>query len=306
MHASFQALMTEILDYAGMFPPAKLPIDKALPAYLAAKKSSPNRWMLGRFVCPTAELPKILDLGLNVADLSEITIAALGQRATGHQTMASTFDEDLGHIWALRESLRLDGIVNVYEVALPAGVTEFPASLVDSLRRENLSGFVEVPFGPNWVRDFDALTTTIKPGTLGLKLRCGGLTADAFPSDAYVAHFIHRATNRQLAWKATAGLHHPRRHWDAALGVWHHGFLNVFLAGILARIHRLTERDIAGILADREGAGFQITADRIAWKTWSATTEQIRTFRATAATTFGSCSFDEPCQDLMTMGLLDG
>ncbi len=304
MHAAVRALMTEIVDYAGMFPPAKLPFEVALPNYLAAKGAR-NGWMLGRFVCPTIELTKVLDAGLSASDLSRLTMTALGQKAANSQTILSTFDEDLGHIWALRESVRDESIVNVYEVALPAGVTELPTELIDALRRENLTGFVEVPFGPNWVRDFDALTSSIAPGTVGLKLRCGGLAKEAFPSDAHVAHFIRRVAVRGLAWKATAGLHHPRRHWDASLGVWHHGFLNVFLAGILAPIHRLTERDIAAILGDREGAGFQISGESIAWKSWSATTEQVRTQRGIAATTFGSCSFDEPCQDLLTMGLLE-
>ncbi len=305
MHASIRALMTGIIDYAGMFPPAKLPLETAMPTYLTAKRASANRRMLGRMVCPTTELTKILDLDISAADMANLAIAALGHRASSEQTITSTFDEDLGHIWALRESLRMDGAIGIYEFALPAGVTALPSGFTDLLRREVLTGFVEVPFGPNWVRDFDALTATIAPGTLGLKLRCGGLTADAFPADAYVAHFIHRVSARQLVWKATAGLHHPRRHWDAKLGVWHHGFLNVFVAGILTRLHRLTERDIASIIADRDGAGLKIDNDSITWKTWSATTEQIRTLRETAATSFGSCSFDEPCQDLSAMGLLD-
>ena len=107
------------------------------------------------------------------------------------------------------------------------------------------------------------------------------------------------------AWKATAGLHHPRRHWDANLKVWHHGFLNVFIAGLLAQIHPLTEADVVEILADRDGAHFRFGDDSLGWKNWSCTTQQIMELRITSATTFGSCSFEEPCEDLLAMGLLD-
>ena len=42
----------------------------------------------------------------------------------------------------------------------------------------------------------------------------------------------------------------------------------------------------------------------IAWKDWTCTTQQIIELRTTAATSFGSCSFTEPIDDLKAMGLL--
>jgi hypothetical protein len=139
---------------------------------------------------------------------------------------------------------------------------------------------------------------------IGLKIRTGGLTPEAFPSEADVAFFIARCQLAMAPWKATAGLHHPRRHWDAGIKVWHHGFLNVFGAGLLARTNPLTEANIVEILADREGENFRFEPDRFAWKDWTCTTAQIVECRMTSATTFGSCSFAEPCEDLAVMGLI--
>ena len=58
MHASVRALLTGIIDYAGMFPPANLPLDEALRNYLRYR-SEPESWMLGRFICPAARLAEL-------------------------------------------------------------------------------------------------------------------------------------------------------------------------------------------------------------------------------------------------------
>jgi hypothetical protein len=173
--------------------------------------------------------------------------------------------------------------------------------------------FLEAPRTATWRNDIELLLAETKAPTdvadwlgprFGLKLRCGGVSADAFPTDEDVAFFIARCRDAGLPWKATAGLHHPRRHFDKSLSLWHNGFLNVFVAGLLAQSNPLTPADIAAILADRHGTHFCFKDDRIAWKDWSCTTEQINASRR-MATSFGSCSFEEPVEDLIALGLLD-
>jgi hypothetical protein len=44
-------LLTGLIDYAGLFPPAKLSLDQAIRNY-AAYRQCPERWMLGKFVIP--------------------------------------------------------------------------------------------------------------------------------------------------------------------------------------------------------------------------------------------------------------
>ena len=57
---SIRALLTEIIDYAGLFPPSALPMPEAAGNYAAYKKSVYN-WMLGRFVVPVNRLDEFLE-----------------------------------------------------------------------------------------------------------------------------------------------------------------------------------------------------------------------------------------------------
>src|SRR5947199_4021353 len=92
--------------------------------------------------------------------------------------------------------------------------------------------YYEVALGPN----VPALLDAIKEVGGRAKIRTGGLTAEAFPSAEAVAKFLVECATRDLAFKATAGLHHPLRcvkpftyEVNSQSGMMH-GFLNVFLA----------------------------------------------------------------------------
>src|SRR5687768_3159002 len=52
------ALLSEIVDDAGLFPPASLPMDEAVRAHMAARQGQ-YRWMLGRFLCPSDRLEEL-------------------------------------------------------------------------------------------------------------------------------------------------------------------------------------------------------------------------------------------------------
>jgi hypothetical protein len=61
---------------------------------------------------------------------------------------------------------------------------------------------------------------------------------------------------------------------------------------------------IMPILEDREASHFNFTENAVGWGGWTGTIEQIESARRHAVTSFGSCSFDEPRQDLKALGLL--
>jgi hypothetical protein len=138
------------------------------------------------------------------------------------------------------------------------------------------------------------------------KIRTGGVKPEAIPSVAEVAHFIRSCANRPVAFKATAGLHHPVRaehpltyEPDSPRTVMH-GFLNVFMAACFAW-HGA--RAIEPILAETDPTAFRFD-DRAHWRNQSLDAAQVRHARVNFAHAFGSCSFEEPVRDLEALGLL--
>src|SRR2546428_636422 len=82
MFASVRAFLDQLIDYAGLFPPAKLPLEEALRNYLHLKKNSPHRRMLGRFVCPAARLQELSSLAKSHDEAALLTLTALGPQSS--------------------------------------------------------------------------------------------------------------------------------------------------------------------------------------------------------------------------------
>lgn len=153
------------------------------------------------------------------------------------------------------------------------------------------------------IADLSLLDAIAQHG-LRAKIRTGGITPDAFPAIGNVAAFLRACHEKGVTFKATAGLHHPLRcvkpltyEPDAPLGTMH-GFLNVFLAAMLL--------DHAGeILTESDASAFAFDDDGASWRGHRVRAATIAELRRTFATSFGSCSFEEPIADLRALGLLD-
>jgi hypothetical protein len=160
--------------------------------------------------------------------------------------------------------------------------------------------YVEVPL------DQLNLLDVVKQSGCRAKIRTGGVKPEAIPSCAQVAEFILRCAERQLAFKATAGLHHPIRA-EYALSYEHnapravmHGFINILMAAAFA-FHG--EKQIEEIIAETEAAAFSFS-ETACWRNKSLTVEQLQDARSNFIHSVGSCSFEEPVQDLQKLGLL--
>ena len=140
--------------------------------------------------------------------------------------------------------------------------------------------------------DFEAL----RAHQLGAKIRCGGVTPEAFPDDAAVVAFVRGCVEKGVPFKATAGLHHPFRTRDEELGVLQHGFVNLLAATVF------DETD--AIVAETDPAAFTLSVDGLGWRERFASREQVEEARG-VFTAFGSCSFSEPIEDLIAHGVLD-
>jgi hypothetical protein len=139
--------------------------------------------------------------------------------------------------------------------------------------------------------------------TFGYKLRTGGVTADAFPTSAQIAHALVAAATHQLPIKFTAGLHHPIRQFRDEVKTKMHGFLIVLGAAVLAAEHRWDAKQTAAMLEDENPRSFSFTDDFFTWRDWKIDAERLKYWRRFVRS-FGSCSFDEPRDDLRALGFL--
>jgi hypothetical protein len=139
--------------------------------------------------------------------------------------------------------------------------------------------------------------------TFGFKLRTGGVTADAFPTSAQIAKVLVTAAAHRLPMKFTAGLHHPLRQYREEVQAKMHGFLNVLGAAALAAEHQWDADQTAIMLEDENAQSFSFTDDFFAWREWRIDIKRLQ-YRRRFVVSFGSCSFDEPRDDLRVLKLL--
>lgn len=317
MRQSVLVLLSRSIDYAGIFPPAALPLEEAAARYAALLAGS-ERWVLGRFVCPAM---RVSELGsLRAAASSPPTVlAVLGPAAASLDELAASTAEVRQHLQPLVGGGGL--AVDQYEVPLPAAVISGGAKAVAEAAGA-VTGALAAP--RRMLVALEAPVAGSPPAVLGeviqglasanraspatpvcLKVRCGGSTAAAIPTVEELANVMALGRDHGVLIKATQGLHHPLRHWDETLGCPVHGFLNLFAAAVLARSHGFDGHRLAEVLADEDPASFVFTESGFAWRDHPASLEALAAARRFGVTSFGSCSVEEPLEGLRSLGLVE-
>jgi hypothetical protein len=119
------------------------------------------------------------------------------------------------------------------------------------------------------------------------KVRCGG---ESTPSVDELATGVRRCRDLGVPFKATAGLHHAVRTGRE------HGFLNLLAACCLGFEE--------AVLADEDPAAFRLTPERFSWRGQGCDGETVARVRRELFTSFGSCSVQEPVDELRALGML--
>ncbi len=317
MKQSVLVLLSRSLDYAGIFPPAGLPFETAAARYVAML-AGPERFLLGRFVCPLSRLQGAESLR-PTAGSPPVVLAVLGAAADSLEALKAQAVADRQRLQALAAAGFL--AVDQYEVALPqAVVSGGPASVATAAqavtealampRRMLVALEVAVAGTPSELVAGAvaglARANAASPSTpVCLKVRCGGATPAAVPTLKELARVIVATREHGVLIKATQGLHHPFRHLDAGLGCRVHGFVNLLAAVVLARTHGFDSTGVAEVLADEDPGAFTFTDSGFAWRDHPASLEALAAARRFGLSSFGSCSVDEPMAELRALGLLD-
>ncbi|MGK7875572.1 MAG: hypothetical protein AB4426_20415 [Xenococcaceae cyanobacterium] len=295
MLASVKALFSSIVDYAGLFPPAKLGMKEAIANYAQYQMTCYN-WMLGRFVLPTSRLNEFEEL---------LPKFSLEDSKTRQWSLSAIVSGD----WKL-EIEKVQSFNSKDQIAITA--LEFPMLLSTEIERviprlpAGVDAFFEIPFS----EDLEAYLAVLQGTNVSAKIRTGGITADAFPSMAQLCRFILACADARLPFKATAGLHHPlpAKHpltskSDSPSTVMH-GFLNVAISAALVYWQKVTAEEALAVLQESSIDAFQFRTDSISWKDRRLDISELEQTRQRFFRSFGSCSFQEPVNDLKDLKLL--
>jgi hypothetical protein len=281
---AIQAALTGLIDYAGLYPPAALDMRTAVRSYLAYRKQE-YAWVLGRFIVELARLD----------ELRETAGDALGEMRL---SVIAPADADLS---VIRERRNCGFRIEALEIKCDAPLR---IARICEHMPPDVECYFEVPIAQACTNTIDAIATV----AMRAKLRMGGVVPEAFPTARQVAERVHLVADRGIAFKATAGLHHPvrSRHRltyaaDSPHGMMH-GFMNMLCAAAVIR-SGATIDDAVRVLEEEDAAALHVSDETIGAHERRWTTEEIREVRQFFVG-FGSCSFIEPIQDLQALGWL--
>ncbi len=286
---SIRMLLSEAIDYAGLFPPATLSMPEAVINY-ATYRNSNYSWMLGRFV---------------------VTAARLGEF---YECARDFVSRDAGNSW--RVSLVVgDAVVEAMHLIKEFNAAHGPGIVVDTVEVKcDSRGTIEnavrsLPQGVTAYFEIAVddkmpdLISTLAENGLSAKIRTGGVTPDAFPATADIIRFVRACLAANVPFKATAGLHHPIRCFrpltyeaDSVKGTMH-GFLNLFLMTGFAR-EGYRPSLLEDVMEEEFDEVFHFEDQSVTWRDeYSLSVFQIENLRQYGIQSFGSCSFDEPVAD---------
>lgn len=277
-------LFYALIDDAALFPPGNAPMAEAVPAHHKHRTA----WyadMIGPFLCPASRLDELAGrLTDDAADVLSVTVIVdTGTAGIGEAVDAVAADRRLmlrGVEVPLRgEPLRDAARRTVAALDAAVGGPD-----------DDEPSYVEVPRTDGWR---DALEVVADSGYRA-KLRTGGPTPEAFPSEEEVARFIVACLELGIAFKFTAGLHHAVRRTTPD-GREEHGFLNALLAVAVA-LDGGDVQAIASVLAKRDSADLAERAITLPTERASQVREWLGSY--------GSCSVTEPIDDLRDLKLL--
>lgn len=297
-----RVLLTSIVDYAGLFPPAGLSMDAAVRNYDAYRRS-PHAWMLARFILPVSRLTEFeeaahdllpRDNGADPWALSVLVGQSLDAEIDAIFTFNQRHAESPDHGLAIIDTIELrTGGPRAVDRAL-------------NIIPEQLTPFFEIPAGD----DVRGLLAALAGTGARAKIRTGGTSPEQFPTTERVADFIANCAAADVPFKATAGLHHPIRapqkltyEPDSACHTMH-GFLNVFLAAAFIRRADMPTNEALALIEETDPKAITCSEANLAWQAHTIDAPRLASVRESFAISFGSCSFEEPVADLRALNVL--
>lgn len=293
MLPALRTLLAGLIDYAGLFPPAGLPMEQAVANYASYLRGE-DRWALGRFILPAGRLGEFGEAARSILPAAGEPwrlSALIGSNAGGEVEAARNFNA--------RRAPSGGALIDTLEGKADnaEGVKALSAAAAPEFTL-----FVEIPVE----NDPLPLVAAIASAGALAKIRTGGVTAEAFPASDAVVRFLAACVRQPVAFKATAGLHHPIRGeypltyaLNAHRGMMY-GYLNLLLAGALLQSGG-SAGQAKSLLEETRIESFAFDENGVAWRDTRIPEDALAQIRGLALG-IGSCSFDEPLDDLRRAG----
>jgi hypothetical protein len=277
--AAPRRLFAGLIDDAALFPPANTPLAEAVAGH-ARHRTAPYAGFIGPFLCPTTRLTELRETLPADQHLAVSLVVDAGPPVTAEALGAATAD---------------NRITLVAVEASHARLGHDAATVGATVRRiPSVTGYLEVdPSDVELSLDLVAPSAGWQAG----KYRTGGVTADAFPTEPELAHFLVATAERGLPFKLTAGLHHVVRRTEPVTGFEQHGVINV----LVATADALAREDfdvVVASLAERD-------VDRLVERVLSWSELDCLAVRGSFRS-FGCCAVTEPIDELDGLGLSGG
>ncbi len=298
---SLHALLSNLVDYAGLFPPASLDMASTVQNYSAYLKGEYS-WVLGCLIIPVSRLEEFESAAQQFfhqnANALPWRLSVLG---------GSNLENDIIKIMEFNKrhsASSQNGAVMIDAIEIKA-MSHREIRQVKDIIPKGIEVYFEIPVA----KDPTELISIIASVGARAKVRTGGITPELFPSPADLVQFLKVCVNRQVAFKATAGLHHPIRstyrltYAPSSSSAMMYGFLNVFLAAAFLQ-SGMAITETTQLLEEQSAGAFRFADDQISWRTHSLSLNQLLHARQHFAIAFGSCSFEEPINDLKALHLL--
>ena len=283
--------LENIIDYAGIFPPAALPARVALESY-RSYRSGPENWILGSLAWSCSTLD---ELGAMLTPNDEIELALIGRPSTDWGTWQDARLQDVEDVNRLLE--KCPGVAAAtYESRLDdlSRVTD----AINSLR--SLGTETDIYFELPWDQPLDdALAELATQEWARVKFRTGGKTKEAYPTPIQLANAIKQCIDLEVEFKLTAGLHEPIAHIDDSNGAFSHGFLNVIMATSAAYQDDASVEELSGILESSDASLWSVKKG-LSFGEKSLSEDDLNNARSFFSS-FGSCSILDPLQGLQRL-----
>jgi len=280
---ALKTLLAGYFDYAGLYPPASHSMRSAANNYLDYSHSK-HASLLGRFIIDLNRLDEVRSIVCE-EDLKQFKLSVIASDISA-----------------------LDAISKEIEKGTPIETLEFKASDPETIEQiatgvpHSITTYFEIPF------EFNAMNVISDMGVRA-KVRMGGVVAGAFPPVSAVVRMLKVLASLRIPFKATAGLHHPFRssqpltYEPQSSQATMHGFLNLCCAAAVLHFGG-EESDAEMVLQDEDRSAWQVDGGSLRWRHLRWTEEHLSALRREFFMGVGSCSFEEPIQDLEALGWL--